>query len=67
MIADFFTTTYTTRRAQWLTDGDGNSYSALAEDGTSTYSVRAVQRNAIGDNRHLEVIVELDEVTPDES
>lgn len=36
-------------------------------DGTNAYSVRAVQRNDIGENRHLELIVELDEVTPAES
>lgn len=31
------------------------------------YTVRAIMRNAIGDNAHLELVVELTEVTSDES
>lgn len=31
-------------------------------DGTNAYSVRGKQRNAVGTNQHLELVVELDEV-----
>jgi hypothetical protein len=105
MIADFFTTSFSIKRAVWLTDGDGNKYSEeqivetfsghiqqatieLAQGlgisftkaftiwcpintdvkegdvlytSAAAYSVRAKRENNIGDNRHIELTVELDE------
>lgn len=106
MIQDFFTTSFTIKRAGWVSDGDGNLYSTEStnttfyghkqqatpelaqslglsftktftvwcpvdtavvegdtiDDGTYVYSVRAVMQNNVGDNTHLELIVELDTV-----
>ncbi len=107
MISDFFTKTFTVKRASWLTDEYDNQYSEEVEVGSFlghlqqanaqlaqtlglnftktftiwcpsdtdiregdtvtseliSYSVRAIQVNNIGDNKHIELTVELDDVT----
>lgn len=106
MITDFFTTLFIIYRSEWMTDINGNAYSAefnvgdfhghiqqadaslvaslglnltntysiwcpvntdirngdTIESADGQYSVKAIQLMAIGDNKHIQAIVQLDGV-----